>query len=588
MEIAENLNSGFKLLQVGKIIVVLLLCNKTVIKLSLSCHFAPIFLPGLFDNNQEQNMKISKLTLAIATVLGAGASANAVAMDLYVDTKTKQIYAEPGPHRQLMGNFEKVESAPAKIADKEEKLDKAEIKAIRQDLALKDNAIKALQEHAEESSLVKTELGAKGLEIETKDGNFKMAMGGRLQFDGESVTNGNDTTNVQHLNSGAGVRRGRIHTEGVLYKDFKFKFEYDFVRGSGTTAAGITDAWVEYTGYKPASLTIGQFKEPFSLESVTSNRFLTFTERSLANNAFVEWANPYLLGVSAQAHGKRYTGRLALQAEPIGNGGLSNNSSTNGQGNANRNGQSGNPSYGVTGRATFLPIYNSKTELLHAGVAGSWRKVNNASVGNANAPGMSFGSQVSNVDRTAWANTGVLTDVVGVNGITAANQRVLENFSRVGGELAGVYGPLSIQGEYMRTQLNGQNYSSSDHLDGYYGYISYFLTGESRNYNTKEGKFDRQKAKKDFSLKNGGWGAWEIATRFDGVEMNTDHVNGGRLQSGTVALNWYLNPHVRLMTNYSHVFSNKTIVTNAAYGSPAAATSSQHPDIFMVRTQIDW
>ena len=53
-------------------------------------------------------MKISKLTLAIATVLGAGATSGAFAMDLYVDTKTKQIYAEPGPHRQLMGNFEKV------------------------------------------------------------------------------------------------------------------------------------------------------------------------------------------------------------------------------------------------------------------------------------------------------------------------------------------------------------------------------------------------------------------------------------------------------------------------------------------------
>ncbi len=98
-------------------------------------------------------MKISRLTLAIATVLGAGATSGAFAMDLYVDTKTKQIYAEPGPHRQLMGAFEKVEkSAPAKTADKEEKLDKAEIAKIREDLALKDNAIKALQEHATEAS----------------------------------------------------------------------------------------------------------------------------------------------------------------------------------------------------------------------------------------------------------------------------------------------------------------------------------------------------------------------------------------------------------------------------------------------------
>jgi len=35
-------------------------------------------------------MKISKLTLAVATVLGASATTGAFAMDLYVDTKTNR------------------------------------------------------------------------------------------------------------------------------------------------------------------------------------------------------------------------------------------------------------------------------------------------------------------------------------------------------------------------------------------------------------------------------------------------------------------------------------------------------------------
>lgn len=548
-------------------------------------------------------MKISKLTLAVATILGAGATSGAFAMDLYVDTKTKQIYAEPGPHRQLMGAFEKVENAPAKTADKAEKLDKEEIKAIREDLALKTNEIKALSEHAAEAALVKTKLGDKGLEIETKDGNFKMAMGGRLQLDGQMSQNDHNAPQNARLNSGAALRRGRIHMDGTLYKDFDFKFEYDFVRGSGTNAAGITDAWVEYTALKPISFTVGQFKEPFSLESVTSNRYLTFIERSAPNNAFVEWANPYLLGISAQTFGERYTGRLAFQAEPIGGGSYANNSSTNSNGNANRNTSSGNtagnPSYGVTGRATFLPIYNSKTELLHVGGAGSYRRINNTMNGQTSAgsnglggtsTGMSFASQVGDVDRTNWANTGVLTDSV-----TTANRRVLESFSRVGAELAGVYGPASFQGEYMRTQLNGQNYSSKDHLDGYYAYASYFLTGESRNYDAKKGAFGRQKPNRDFSLKNGGFGAWELATRFDSLDMNTEHVAGGRLQSGTIALNWYINPHVRFMADYAHVFTSKAIPTAYGYSTPTISTnpanqntSGQNPDIFMVRTQIDW
>lgn len=533
-------------------------------------------------------MKFSKLTLAIATTLGAGASFSAfAAMDLYVDTKTKQIYAEPGRGRVLMGSFERVGDAPAKTAAPVAA--PAEITAMKQDLELKTNEIKSLQEHMEEKEKTEVKLGDKGLEIETKDKNFKIAMGGRLQFDSQVNAGGQGPNQANTLNDGVGVRRGRIHTEGTLYKDFDFKFEYDFVRGSGTTAAGITDAWVEYTGLKPVSFTGGQFKEPFSLESVTSNRFLTFAERSLANNAFVEWANPYLLGTSVQSYGERWAARVAFQAEPIGNGNYNANTSLNSQGNANRNGVSGNPSYGVTGRVTGLPYFASKTELIHLGVSGSFREVNNtnpANQTNTGATAMRFASQVANVDRTAWADTGNLSNAT----------HTLNNYYRVGAEAAGVYGPFSVQSEFMGTGLNGKGYSSGDFLYGYYATASYFLTGESRNYDAKTGKFNRQKANKNFSLKNGGWGAWELASRFDALNMNTTNVSGGRLQEATVALNWYLNPHVRMMLDYSHVLQNNVPLnaarTNTAnynsQGAQLASTTGHHPNIFMLRTQIDW
>jgi len=378
--------------------------------------------------------------------------------------------------------------------------------------------------------------------------------------------------------------------DGTLYKDFDFKFEYDFVRGNGSTAAGITDAWVEYTALKPVSFTAGQFKEPFSLESVTSNRYLTFVERSLANNAFVEFANPYLLGASAQSYGERWAARASFQAEPIGNGGYNSNTSLNNQGNANRNGPSGNPSYGFTGRVTGLPYFNSKTELVHLGASGSFREVNNTSNGVPSAQGnptsMRFASQIADVDRTNWADTGNLTNPT----------HQLHDYYRVGAEAAGVYGPFSVQSEFMGTGLNGRGYNSSDFLYGYYVTGSYFLTGESRNYNAKKGAFDRQKANKNFSLKDGGWGAWELASRFDALDMNTANVSGGKLQQITTALNWYLNPHVRMMLDYSHVLSNYVPLNKAgtntenfnSQGAQLAQTTGHHPNIFMLRTQIDW
>jgi phosphate-selective porin OprO/OprP len=421
-------------------------------------------------------------------------------------------------------------------------------------------------------------LGDKGLEIETPDGKFALSVGGRLQFDAVVSSWGENGKPESHLNDGIGVRRGRIHTEGTLYSDWDFKFEYDFVRGSGTTAAGITDAWIEYTNFKPFTVTVGQFKEPFSLESVTSNRYITFIERSMANNAFVEFANPYLLGTSIQSYGQRWTARAAFQAEPIGNGGYNANTSLNGQGNANRNGVSGNPTIGATARATFLPIYESSAELLHLGLSGSFRSVNNTSNGAAS---MRFASQVESVDRSNYADTGNLTNAT----------RQLSEFYRVNAELAGIYNSFSFATEFIGTQLNGKGYTSRDFLYGYYAYVSYFLTGESRAYNSKAGKFDRQAPKHDFSLSSGGWGAWEIATRFEGLDMNSGHVSGGHLQMTTTALNWYLNPHLRLMANYSHVISNHVDTQNLGTNSSSASllnSKGQHPNIFNLRAQIDW
>lgn len=128
-------------------------------------------------------MKISRLTLAVAAILGTGAASTASAIDLYVDVKTKQIYAEPGPHRQLMGAFERVEdkavSAPADIA------------AVQQDLEMKTNEIKALQEHVAEVEKVKVKMDKKGLQVESTDKNFRFKLGGRIHAD-SSFSSGDD------------------------------------------------------------------------------------------------------------------------------------------------------------------------------------------------------------------------------------------------------------------------------------------------------------------------------------------------------------------------------------------------------------
>lgn len=95
-------------------------------------------------------MKISRLTLAVAAVLGTGAASTAHAIDLYVDTKTKQIYAEPGIGRKLMGSFEQVrpqKNGYSKHDAYSDGTESVEIQSIKKDLELKENEIKALEEH---------------------------------------------------------------------------------------------------------------------------------------------------------------------------------------------------------------------------------------------------------------------------------------------------------------------------------------------------------------------------------------------------------------------------------------------------------
>ncbi len=555
-------------------------------------------------------MKLTKLSLAMASVLGAGFAADAMALDLYVDTKTQQIFAEPGKGRVLLGEFQKVGEAAAAAKPSESADLKAEIAQIKEDLALKNNEIKALDEHIKDPKEGKLEIGEKGIKFESKDGNFEMAINGRMQVDSQMNVGGrNDVANADptksnttnQLADGTSIRRARIGVEGSYYKDFGYKFEYDFTRGNGTTAGGVTDAFLTWNGgYKPVTVKVGQFKEPFSLEEATSNRFLTFIERNMVTNTFSDNDNAYKVGAAIAYAQPRWTATGAIQTESVGNGGPTNNSSsTNTNGNANRNNGSGDSGWGLTGRVTALPWFEDKTKFLHVGASGSERYINNNFLSNGSfcTPGASPGVAATcgtggitfaanpdtNVDRTLILNTGNLTN----------NTRIADRVTRFGGETAVVYGPFSAQAEYIQADISGKGYSNES-LNGYYGYVSYFLTGESRSYKTSTGAWDRIKPNQNFSTR-GGLGAWEVATGYDYIDLNSGVIHGGQAATGKIALNWYPNSHVRLMANFIHVLDmNTSAVSGAKDGVADTATgrsrafNNSNMDIVELRGQVDF
>jgi phosphate-selective porin OprO/OprP len=448
----------------------------------------------------------------------------------------------------------------------------------------------------EEKDAAHVKLGEKGMEIESNDGNFKMKIGGRIQADAQINYNDPNAPEGTTLDNGVGFRRLRLYTEGLLFKDYEYRFEYDWARNGGG-ANGITDAYLKYIHFKPFAITIGQMNEGKGMESVMSNNYLTFIERSLPSNAFIE-AGPnskYQMGIMAEtfdkAFGMPWTVRGGITTESVG-APAPGNSANNGAGNTNRNAFSGNTSYQLVGRATLAPLYNKDEGILvHTGVWGSWRSVNNNynPDGTLRNGGWQYVSQPdTNVDRTNWANTGNLTK--GVKG--TAGWKEADNVAMFGAELAGAYGPAHMEAEYMQAQISGHGYSGDDTLRGYYVQGGWFLTGESRPYDDKKGTWGRLTPKSNF-LFGDGWGAWEIAARYDALDMNTKNINGGSLSVGTLGVNWYMTPRVRFMTDWVHVFNTGTASAGkCSYPTTGSAGIScfngLNPDIWEMAVRLDF
>jgi len=224
----------------------------------------------------------------------------------------------------------------------------------------------------------------------------------------------------------------------------------------------------------------------------------------------------------------------------------------------------------------------SKTKFLHVGTSGSYINVNNQyqSGGAFNNGGISFARGLdNNVDRTNILNTGNLTS--GARG--AAGSRVANHLTRFGAESALVYGPFSAQGEYIQTDISGTGYNGES-LSGYYGYMTYFLTGESRAYKSKTGAWDRLKPNRNFDMK-GGWGAWELAAGYDSINLNDGVIRGGRASTAKLGINWYPNSHVRVMADYVHALD---INTGGVADIRSAGFNNADLDVIETRVQLDW
>lgn len=361
-----------------------------------------------------------------------------------------------------------------------------------------------------------------GLRFKTTDDAFRLHVGGMIMFDAGFF----DVPDYWRLGGeavdeedGTEFRRLRLTLSGEIYSDYFYEFEVDFADSD----VDIIDA---YAGMRniPGVGTVmaGQFAEPMGLEALTSAGDLMFMERSMATQALVPFRSRGLAAMRTL-----FDERLHLSAGVF-NGGLDQESHWN-----------------VTGRVAASPWYaNEGRQVLHLGVAVSHRDPDGDYRFAAHP-----GSHLAN----RHLDTGNVP---------------ADNVNLRAAEAAVVLGPFSLQGEWVRadasflqedrdlTLLDLDRFFTLEdrHFDGHYVQAGYILTGEHRVYDRTLAAFGGVEPRHNVGLRGGGLGAWELAARYEVLDLDDFDVRsgviGGRAHGLTLGVNWYMTPNARLMFNY--------------------------------------
>jgi phosphate-selective porin OprO/OprP len=359
-----------------------------------------------------------------------------------------------------------------------------------------------------------------GLRFEGPYKKLKLKIGGRIHVDGGYIDSDRllRTAFPDFEGGSVDLRRLFLDVSGTLFDFIEFKTQIDF-----SDARSIKDNWIGLRGIPALGhIRVGHMKEPFSLEELTSSNHSPLMEQALPTAAIAPGSN-----VGIRCHNAILNGRMTWAA-----GAFLDVGSFSEAGHAEERIENSR-GLNVTGRMTGLPWYADKgSRLLHLGV--------------------SYGHQFRDEERIesrkklSTRPESHLTDVRPVStGLFSTHGLDLIN-----PELAVVYGPFSFQGEYFHVLANGPE---NLNFWGFYVYASWCITGENRRYSISNGTFSGIKPNNNFNPFKGGWGALEAAFRYSHLDLNDQHVRGGKERNFTVGLNWYPYPKVRFMFNYIHI-----------------------------------
>jgi len=390
-------------------------------------------------------------------------------------------------------------------------------------------------------------------ELSSSDGKFKFKVRGRINLDYASIDQDTRITGEDDINA-VELRRARIGVEGVVYYDWKYKFEVDFA-GNESEIKDAYLAYANWAAWEKSEIILGNHFVANSLEEMTSSRFITFLERASFIEAF---ELDRRIGAGVWVGDEHWSFQTGYYGSTPGDQETFFDDTT-----------------AASVRGTIAPI-NNDTTVVHLGA--SYRHRNAGTLEDTGAADL-FRYRARGADLHL-ANRFVATPQVGADD----DLFVLEG--------AFVWNRFSAQGEYAQLEIDVPNTIAnvSPTYKGWYVGASLFLTDDMRNYESDVGGFGRVKVKSPVWGGSGGWGAWELAGRYDTIDLSdgTAAFNASTLRNAVsctdcgeqstwlIGLNWWMNDYTAIKFNFNQ--------SDISGGANDGATISG----FGVRAQVDW